>query len=215
MSPRYQLIALAAIGHLLLDLGLSKMAIEQLERGLELGRDTGIQFWRAAIDTHLAVARTRLGEQVDTSILQATLDVTRQTSERYMMVRCLDGLSEIAFMSGDAQRCRVYADELLEIAQVNALRELEAVARRWRGEASLMTHDVVESKAEFTIAATLAESVGRVRLQLDLQTALARVCEIQGQSNYARLHHDNARSIANEIELSLESSGIEARLLNS
>ena len=29
------------IGHLLLDLGLNEQAVEQLERGLALGRDTG------------------------------------------------------------------------------------------------------------------------------------------------------------------------------
>ncbi len=60
---RYQLIAYDFIGHLLLDLGLNELALEQLERGLALGRDTGIMFWRAAIDAHVAVARSRLGQR--------------------------------------------------------------------------------------------------------------------------------------------------------
>ena len=60
---RYQFIAHDFIGHLLLDLGLNELAVEQLERGLALARDTGIMFWRAAIDAHLAVARSRLGQQ--------------------------------------------------------------------------------------------------------------------------------------------------------
>ena len=55
------------------------MAVEHLERGLALGRDTGIMFWRAAIDTHAAVARSRLGQSVDVAALQATLEQTRAT----------------------------------------------------------------------------------------------------------------------------------------
>ena len=62
-QARYQLIAYDFIGHLLLDLGLNELAVEQLERGLALGRDTGIMFWRAAIDAHVAVARSRLGQR--------------------------------------------------------------------------------------------------------------------------------------------------------
>ena len=62
-QTRYQLIAYDFIGHLLLDLGLNELAVEQLEHGLALGRDTGIMFWRAAIDAHVCVARSRLGEQ--------------------------------------------------------------------------------------------------------------------------------------------------------
>ena len=63
---RYQLIAHDFIGHLLLDLGLNELALEHLERGLALGRDTGIMFWRAALDAHVAVARSRLGQRTST-----------------------------------------------------------------------------------------------------------------------------------------------------
>jgi len=62
-QTRYQFIAYDCIGHLLLDLGLNEQAVEQLERGIALGHDTGNMYWRAAIDTHLAVARSRLGQK--------------------------------------------------------------------------------------------------------------------------------------------------------
>jgi len=211
-QARYQLIALNSIGHLMLDLGLNELAIEYLERGLALGRDTGILFWRAANDTHLAVARSRLGQTVDTPALEATLEQTRRTSERYMMVRCLDGLAEIALAAGDASRCRAYGDELLAIAEPNGLRELEAVARRWRGEAMLVEKDYGEAQAELSRAAALAEDIGRVRLQMDAQSALARLLAAQGQSDAAQMHDARARAIAQAIEKSLESSELEARL---
>ena len=211
-QTRYQFIAYDCIGHLLLDLGLNEPAVEHLERGFALGRDTGILFWRAAIDTHLAVARSRLGQKVDTHALQITLEQTRRTSERYMMVRCLDGLAEIALAAGDARRCRAYGDELLAIAESNGLRELAAVARRWRGEALFVEKDYVAAQAELSRAAALAEDIGRVRLQMDTQTALARLLAAQGRSDAAQFHDIKARALAEAIEKSLESSGLEARL---
>ena len=214
-QARYQLIACDCIGHLLLDLGMNELAIEYLERGLTLGRDTGILFWRAALDTHLAVARLRLGQKADTPALQTMFEQTRRTSERYMMVRCLDGLAEIALAAGDASRCRVYGDELLAIAEPNGLRELEAVARHWRGEAMLVENDYVAAQAELSRATALAEDIGRVRLQMDTQAALARLLAAQGQRDAAQHHDAKARAITEAIEKSLESSGLAARLRKS
>lgn len=209
---RYQLIAYDCIGRLLLDLGLNELAVEQLERGFALGRDTGILFWRAAIDAHLAVARSRLGQKDVAAPAQAALGQTRRTSERYMMVRCIEGLAEIALAAGDARRCRAHADELLAVAVPNGLRELEAVARHWRGEAMLAEKDYVEAQAELSRAAVLAADIGRVRLQMDAATALARLFRAQGQRDAAQRHNAKAGAIAEAIEKSLASSGLEARL---
>jgi tetratricopeptide (TPR) repeat protein/transcriptional regulator with XRE-family HTH domain len=209
---RYQLIAHDFLGHLLLDLGLNELAVEHLERGLALGRDTGIMFWRAALDAHLAVARSRLGKEDVAPALRATLEQTRRTSERYLMVRCLDGLAEIALAAGDASRCRTYADELLAIAEADGLRELEAGARRWRGEALLAEQDYVQALAELSHAAVLASNIGRVRLQMDGEAALARVHGAQGRIDAAQHHGAKARSIAQAIEKSLVSSGLAATL---
>lgn len=211
-QARYQLIAIDCIGHLLLDLGLNELAVEHLGRGLALGHDTGILFWRATIETNLAIARSRLGQKIDTAALQTTLEQTRRTSERYMMVQCIEGLAEIALAAGDAKRCRAYADELLAIAEANGLRELEAVSRRWRGEAMLVEKDHVAAQAELSRAAALAEEIGRVRLHMDTQVALARLFDAQDQRAAAQHHATKARAIADAIEKSLENSGLEAQL---
>ncbi len=210
-QTRYQFIAHNFIGHLLLDLGLNELAVEQLERGLALGRDTGILFWHAAIDAHLAVARSRLGQEDVAPALQATLEQTRRSSERYLTVQCIDGLAEIALAAGDASRCRAYADELLTIAAPNRLGELEAVARRWRGEALIAEKAYVEAQAELSRAATLADNIGRVRLQMDTESALARLFGAQGQSDAAQCHSNKAHAIAEAIKKSLESSGLQAQ----
>ena len=179
---RYQLIAYDFIGHLLLDLDLNEQAVEQMERGLALGRDTGIMFWRAAIDANLAIARSRLGQRDVAPALQATLEQTRRTSERYMMTRCLDGLAEISLAAGDARRCRAYGDELLALAEANDLRELEASARRWRGEALLAEKAYAEAQAELSRAAALAEDIGRTRLQMDTRDRAGSSMRRPGQT---------------------------------
>jgi hypothetical protein len=125
------------------------------------------------------------------------------------MARCIEALAEIALLSGDAGRCRAYGDELLELALPNGLRELEASARRWRGEAYLVERDFANAETELSGAAALAQSIGRVRLQMDAQAALARLCEAQHQPDAAHLHDAAARRIGADIKKSLASSGLE------
>ena len=127
------------------------------------------------------------------------------------MVRCLDGLAEIALASGDASQCRTYANELLAIAEANCLREHEAGARRWRGEALLAQREYAEAQTELARAAALAENIGRVRLQMDAEAALARLHGSQDRSGAAQRHGANARAIAEAVAESLVSSGLDAR----
>ncbi|HCX34477.1 MAG TPA: hypothetical protein DHV08_13650, partial [Rhodocyclaceae bacterium] len=108
--------------------------------------------------------------------------------------------------------CRAYADDLFALAEANGLRELDAVARRWRGEALLAENEHAAAQAELTRAAALAEDIGRVRLQMDVQRALARVLEAQGDRAAAQRRDAAARAIAQAIEQSLKSSGLDARL---
>jgi predicted ATPase/DNA-binding XRE family transcriptional regulator len=207
-QPRYQLIAHDFISRLMLDLGLNDIAVEQAQRGIDLARNTGIMFWCAGIEAHLAVAKARLGHSDVAPALREVLEKTRRASERYLMAQCIDALAEIALLSGDAARCRAYGDELLEIARSNGLRELEAGARRWRGEACLVELDFANAETELSAAAALAERVGRVRLQMETQGALARLFEAQHQRDAAHAHASAARRIGTDIKNSLASSGL-------
>ena len=161
---RYQLIAHDFIGHVLLDLDLNELAIEHLERGLALGRDTGMTFWRAAIEAHVAVARSRLGRKDTAAALQATLEQTRRTSERYLMVRCIDALAEIALADGDASRCGAYADELLG----DRRNEWSARARSCRAplarRGSTGSTSLRPGRSRVVACGRTAQGVGRVRL---------------------------------------------------
>jgi len=211
-QARYQLIAYDYLGYLLLDLGLNELVIEHLEPGVALARDTGIMFWRASIDTHLAVARARLGQRDVVPALAATLAQARRNSERYLMVRCLDGLAEIALAEGDGGGCLTHADELLATAAPNGMREFEARALHWRGAAMMAQNRHATAQAELSAAAALAQQIGRVRLQFDVYTALARLSAAQVRCEAARRDQATADEIAAAIEHSLAGSGLEARL---
>lgn len=212
-QARYQFIAYDCIGHLLLDLDLNQQALEYLEQGIALGNATGIMFWRTAIEAQLAVARSRLGRHDVVPTLEAALAQARRNSERYMSLRCIDGLAEIALAQGDAARCHAHADELLAISTPNGLREMQARAHRWRGEALFAQENHQEAQSELSRAAGLATDIGQVRLQLDAQSALARLCAAQGKSTAAQNHAGKARVIAQKIEASLENSGLRAQLV--
>jgi len=210
---RYQFIAYDFMGHLLLDLDLNEQALQYMERGVELARQTGIDFWRVAIEAHGAIARSRLlGHQEVSPALGDALERARRSCERYLITRCLEGLAEISLRQGDASRCRAFADELIGLAEPNGLRELEASARRWLGEAWIAEKAYAQAHAELSRAALLAEDVGRVRLRMDAEAGLARVSAAQGQRDAALRHGDRARTLAEAIEKSLTSAGLEARL---
>ena len=209
---RYQLIAHDFLGQLLLDLDLNEAAARQLERGLAVGDATGILFWRPTFEAQLAIARSRLGRRADASALQALVDQTRRSAERYLTVRCLDAMAEIALAAGDAPRCRAHADELLAVAAPNGLREIEAGARRWRGEAWLMEGDLAAAQAELAPAAALARAGGRLRLQRDLDAALARLSAAQGRTEAAQCHRERADRSMRAIADSLVGSDLDGRL---
>ncbi len=210
---RYQLIAYDFIGHLLLDLGLNTLAVTHLQRGLDLGQATGVIFWQATLGANLCIAESRLGETGHLPRLLGMLEETRHSSERYMTLRCLEGVAELALTAGDVEHCEEAADELLGMAIHDGLKEMEGVARRWRGEARHLKGDPAASHAELVLAARLAGEIGRVRLQLDVELALARSCSAQGKHDQARQHHDCAQRISLLVTESLAASELHSPLL--
>jgi tetratricopeptide (TPR) repeat protein len=209
-QPRYQLIAFDFMAHLLLDLGLNELALAQLERALALGRDTDIMFWRVALEAHMAIARLRLGHVDAASALQGTLAQTLHTCEPYLVPRCTEALAEMALAAGDAGRCLELGDQLLALAVPNGLRESEAQARRWRGEALLAQGAPAQALAELKHGLALADQVGRVSLQRDVHGALARASVAMDQPAVAQQHRADEQTLAKAIQASLADSGLMA-----
>jgi tetratricopeptide (TPR) repeat protein len=174
-QTRYQLIAMDLMGHLLLDLGLHERAVELSERALTLTREARITFWRPRIEANLAIASIRLGRLDVGPLLEEAMHRTRENREGTQLARCLGGLAELALARGDADACLRFSDELLSLAHRGGLRELEARALRWRGEALAAKGDPQAAKHMLSMAAATAEELGRVRLSLDAGQTLHRI----------------------------------------
>jgi tetratricopeptide (TPR) repeat protein len=171
-QTRYQLIAYDLMGHLLIDVGLHARAIELSQRALALARAANITFWRLRIEANLAIASIRLGRLDVGPLLESALRHARENCEGTQLVRCLEGLAELALARGDAAACQRFSDELLSLAQRGGLRELAAYARRWRGAALAASGDRATATAELKLVAAAADALGRVRLALDAARVL-------------------------------------------
>ena len=128
------------------------------------------------------------------------------------LTRCLEGLARLALARGDAVACLAFADELLALVEPAGMRELAAVARRWRGEAMLAqgNHDAALEDLDRALAE--AEAIGRPRLAAEIHDALARLHEARGSPAQARRHGEEAGDIAGRIHRSLVGSGLEGMI---
>ena len=180
---RYQLMAYDVMGNLLIDLGLNDRAVELSERALALARAARVTFWRPRIEANLAIASIRLGRVDVGPLLESARQHARVNREGTQLVRCLEGLAELALAQGDATTCLRYAEELLALAQRGGLREVAAHARRLRGEGLARRGELEAAVESLSAAAASAEQIGRVRLARDANAALF---EITADDSYRR-----------------------------
>jgi transcriptional regulator with XRE-family HTH domain len=202
-QTRYQFIAYDFLCHLLLDLGLNEQAMQLSERGLVRAREERIGFWRSRIEVNLAIARVRTGQFDCGSMLEAALAYCRDNRERFQMVRCLEGLAELALARGDPSGCLQFASEMLSYAEPAGARELAAQARRWRGLALIAQGERGAALTELSLVARTADELGRVRLALDAALALDALEPGAG-------HHARAETLAARIRDSVAGTELRA-----
>lgn len=207
---RYQIMAHDALGCLFLDLNANEQALQHFERGLCLARDAGIMFWRPRLQANLVLAQLRLGRPCDRAALQAARQYAHDHSEGWLTLRCLEALAELALASGDAHGCIAHADALLALASRGDLRELAAQARRLRGLAWLNDRAYDSARQELTLAVTLAEQIGRVRLAWACHGALADVAAALGDDSVNNISAARARALAEQMAGNLAGSGLTA-----
>ena len=209
---RYQIMAHDALGGLFLDLNQPGQALQHFERGLSLARDAGIKFWQPRLQAGLAIAQLRLGVPTDRAALLAAQQYTQDHSETWLTLRCLEALAELALANGDADGCFTQADQLLALASRGDLRELIAQAHCLRGLAWLAGKAYESARNELTLAVTLAEQTGRVRLARECHSALARVAAALGDCSGENAQRANARALAAQVAENLRGSGLISNL---
>jgi tetratricopeptide (TPR) repeat protein/transcriptional regulator with XRE-family HTH domain len=206
---RYQIMAHLLIGHLLLDLNRTEQAAATMERGLSIAREGNVLFWRPALQASLVIARMRRGDSDVLPELEEALATARENSERHCETRCLEALAEFQFRRGEIEGCAAAADRLLALAQPNGMRELTAIALRWRGEASIASGRHDQARESLTQALELADLIARPRLSWDTHRSLARLARRTGAAEEEQRHRAAAQEIAARIERDL--SGTELR----
>ena len=209
---RYQIMAHDALGGLFLDLNQPGEALRHFERGLSLARDAGIKFWQPRLQAGLAIAQLRLGVPTDRAALLAAQQYTQDHSETWLTLRCLEALAELALASGDADGCFTQADQLLALAARGDLRELIGQAHRLRGLAWLAGKAYGSARDELTLAVTLAEQIGCVRLARECHSALARVAVALGDGSGENAQRASARVLAAQVAENLRGSGLISNL---
>lgn len=197
----------------MLDLELNQQALETLQRGVALAREANVLFWRQRIDASLAVAQLRLGNREVGAALQSALTYSRDNGERYLMTRCLQGLAEMSLASGDAAQCLARAEELQSLGQANGLREISAIAQRWRGEALFAAKAYAAAAEAFAHVVLQSNEIGRPRLVLDAHRGLARLSKKSGDQEKLIAHRAKAHQISARIASSVQQSGIEVELV--
>ncbi len=205
---RYQIMANDAFGCLFLDLNLNEQALQHFERGLKLAHDTGIIYWLPQLRANLVIAQLRLGIPIDRAALQAALQYSQDHSEVWSALRCLEAFAELALANGDTDGCVTYADQLLALASRGELRELMGQAHRLHGLAWLAVNAYESARKELTLALTLAEQIGRIRLAWECHRALARVAAALGDGRGQNDRQARARALVDQIAENLGGSGL-------
>jgi tetratricopeptide (TPR) repeat protein len=175
--PRYQVMAYEMLASLLLDVGLDRQALRAAEKALAVADAANNAFWRVRTEATCAIARLRLGDLDVAAALTAPLRAARDNDERSHVVRCLEGLAELALRRGELEACTAVAAEMLTLAEGAAMPELAARARLWRGRVLAARGELRPAVEELELAATSAEQLGRVRLAKDACAALAEIAD--------------------------------------
>lgn len=176
-QTRYLLMAHEFLAELLLDLGRNRAAVEHLEHALELADSSALTFWRPRIMADRAIGYLRLGQPGSARELEHVAAQCRDNREHYQLTRCLEALAELALHHGNADTCLHHAGELLALAESSNIRELIAVAHRWRGEALIAKGEARAAVEELTTASRTAHETGRIRLIYDIERGLGRIGE--------------------------------------
>ncbi len=116
----------------------------------------------------------RLGDLDVGPALNRTLSRARENNERSQMIRCLEGLAELALRRGELDVCGALGAEMLALAEAGAMSELAARARLWSGEALAAAGERAAAVEQLALAAAAADKIGRVRLARDTAAALVK-----------------------------------------
>ncbi len=210
---RFMCLALDNLGHLYQELNLLDRADAAHQQVMDLMLQNESTYWLPRAQANHAINRIRRGDLNVENNLIAALDLAVSREQEFHAVRALEGLAELGIARQDARFACRYADQLLKLAEARGMQEMIAQARRWRGEALMLTGQLDEAQAELMQAAAAATRMGRVRLLRDIHATLARRAEMAGSADMAQHHRQLAQKAVQRMADSVDSEDLRLGLV--
>lgn len=199
-------------------LGEFEAARENAEALAALGRDYGLQAFRAWGDIWMALGEVHGGDASALERLERGLTERSQTGEAVAQSLLLAELADASLLVGDLARARRAIDAGLEFAKTHGESSFEPELLRLRGELALRQRDTSEREAKrfaaglFRAALDQAKRLGTHGLSLRLAVSLARIePEASGrvlERCYERLRGNLVGRDAREALLLLKTLGL-------
>ena len=194
-ARRFQSLLLDMTGAIWQELNHLERAKAAHEQALELAQEADAGWWLPRIRANLAIDTLRLGELTVAETLQTTFEEAMQRQLKMHAVRCLEGLTELALAQDNPAQALEYADQLQHLAEPGGMREIVAEAHRWRGQARLALGELAAAADELEQALTLAQTIGRPRLEWACHVALAALSRKRGDEAAAADHEARGQQI--------------------
>jgi tetratricopeptide (TPR) repeat protein len=212
---RFIAMGLDCLGELYLDLHRYAEAEALHRQAIQMMMRAESTYWLPRLQGNYAIARMRQGDFNVEDDLHSILEVALVRNQEAHAFRCFEALAELYVARGHAGSALRYADQLLRLAETGDLRELQASACRWRGEAFLVSGDLDAAETALNRALAHALDVGRVRLIVDIYAALARLSRQRNDDDAAARHDSAARRVCADIIALHQDVGIRARVLSA
>jgi tetratricopeptide (TPR) repeat protein len=183
--------------HLYLRQGALLRAIQLLERGVELSRNTDLLHWFRGLAPRLSFAYAHIGRVDEALALMA------QVQEKPLPINSMIWLSEVSLVSGDEVEAINKARHILRLAQSHQNGVLQAWTLRLLGEISRRHTplQINDAEAYFRQALTLADELGMRPLQAHCHNGLGTLYSQTGQSEQARAELTTAIEMYRDMEM--------------
>jgi predicted ATPase/DNA-binding CsgD family transcriptional regulator len=199
---RFTAMGLDTLGMIYQDLGRFTEAEALHSRAITILLRQEWVYWLPRLYANLAIDRLRSGNLDVGKMLREALDLAVTSAQIVHVLRPLEGLAELHLALGEAELTLGYADQLLAIAQAGGLRQAEASARYWRGEALMALGLGDEAKRELSAALALIAQVEYRLMERLIREAYARCLTMVGEREAAA----GARAAASRVVLRLPRS---------
>jgi predicted ATPase/DNA-binding CsgD family transcriptional regulator/Flp pilus assembly protein TadD len=172
---RFVAMGLETLGTIYQDIGRYAEAEAMHHRAIQLMMRQEWAFWQPRFLANLAIDRMRAGDLNVGSMLREALELGVSSGQIAHAARALEALAEFYILRREPEVALAYAAQLLQIAELGAMRQMQGSAQYWRGEALLMLGMRDEATSALATARSHIDAAGHHLLLRMIQAAQGRL----------------------------------------